>query len=92
MEKTILPSRDIGTTLVAESVVDSSVKTEILTNARYIYDAPKFGGFQGGPPHRPFLLDELKAATNSFDNSTLMGEGSTGKVSYIFKLDGCLIA
>ncbi|KAL8550066.1 hypothetical protein ACS0TY_008774 [Phlomoides rotata] len=32
--KTILPSRDIGTTLVAESVVDSSVTTKILTNAR----------------------------------------------------------
>ncbi|KAL8557195.1 hypothetical protein ACS0TY_004586 [Phlomoides rotata] len=44
------------------------------------HQAPKFGGLQGGPPHRPFLLDELKVATNSFDNSTLMGEGSTGKV------------
>ncbi|KAL8502484.1 hypothetical protein ACS0TY_021578 [Phlomoides rotata] len=37
MEKTILPSRDIGTTLVAESVVDSNVTTEILTNANIVY-------------------------------------------------------
>ncbi|KAL8507297.1 hypothetical protein ACS0TY_018004 [Phlomoides rotata] len=36
---------------------------------------------QDGPPHRPFLLDELKAVTNSFDNSTLVGEGSTGKLT-----------
>ncbi|KAL8547151.1 hypothetical protein ACS0TY_006752 [Phlomoides rotata] len=39
-----------------------------------------FDYVKGGLPHRTFLLDELKVATNSFDNSALMGEGSTGKL------------
>ncbi|KAL8456673.1 hypothetical protein ACS0TY_034785 [Phlomoides rotata] len=78
--------------LLQKAVVDSSVTAEILTNARYISDAAKFGGSQGGPPHRPFSLDELKAATNSFDNSTMMGEGSTGKI-YKGRLEnGTLVA
>lgn len=53
----------------------------ILYCTGYISDAAKLGvQLQGSPLHRPFSLDELKAATNNFDTSTLMGEGSTGKV------------
>lgn len=68
--------------LLQKAVHDNSVTgytAEILTSARYISDAAKLG-LQSAPAHRPFSLDELKAATNNFDNSTLMGEGSTGKI------------
>ncbi|XP_022871596.1 probable inactive leucine-rich repeat receptor-like protein kinase At3g03770 isoform X2 [Olea europaea var. sylvestris] len=44
-----------------------------------ISDAAKLDS-QRTQAHRLFSLDELKAATNNFDKSTLMGEGSTGKM------------
>ncbi|KAL8480959.1 hypothetical protein ACS0TY_027472 [Phlomoides rotata] len=59
---------------------DQKILADTFKSQGYISNAPKCGGLQGGPPHRPFLLDELKAATNSFDNSTLMGEGLTRKL------------
>ncbi|KAL0342330.1 UNVERIFIED_CONTAM: putative inactive leucine-rich repeat receptor-like protein kinase [Sesamum calycinum] len=68
--------------LLHKAVQDNSATgftAEIITNARYISDAAKLGS-QGTPAHRSFSLDELKAATNNFDKSTLMGEGSTGKI------------
>lgn len=37
---------------------------------------------QGLPECRSFTLEELKEATNNFDNSAFMGEGSCGKVPY----------
>ncbi|KAL2515103.1 Leucine-rich repeat protein kinase family protein [Forsythia ovata] len=68
--------------LLHKPVQDNSVTgftSELLTNARFISDAAKLGS-QGPPTHRLFSLDELKAATNNLDKSTLMGEGSTGKM------------
>ncbi|KAG8379424.1 hypothetical protein BUALT_Bualt07G0087000 [Buddleja alternifolia] len=68
--------------LLHNTVQDNSVTgftSEIITNARFISDAAKLGS-QGAPSHRLFLLDELKEATKNFDKSTLMGEGSTGKI------------
>ncbi|KAL9156282.1 hypothetical protein ABFS82_09G065300 [Erythranthe guttata] len=69
--------------LLHKSVQDNSVTggftAEILTNARFISDAAKLGS-QGSPPYRLFVLDELKVATNSFDKSASMGEGSNGKI------------
>ncbi|CAA2933672.1 probable inactive leucine-rich repeat receptor-like protein kinase At3g03770 isoform X2 [Olea europaea var. sylvestris] len=62
--------------LLHKSVQDNSVTgftSELLTNATKLDS-------QGTPAHRLFSLDELKAATNNFDKSTLMGEGSTGKM------------
>lgn len=41
-------------------------------------------GALGLPSYRTFSLDELEEATNNFDTSTFMGEGSHGQV-YIFK-------
>ncbi|KAL0355122.1 UNVERIFIED_CONTAM: putative inactive leucine-rich repeat receptor-like protein kinase [Sesamum radiatum] len=68
--------------LLHKAVQDNSATgftAEIITNARYISDAAKLGS-QGTPAHRSFSLDELKAATNNFDKSMLIGEGSTGKI------------
>lgn len=35
---------------------------------------------QSLPPCRSFTLEELNEATNNFDNSAFLGEGSCGKV------------
>lgn len=45
----------------------------------FIYEATKLGT-QGTPVHRLFTSEELKNATSNFDVSTLIGEGSNGKV------------
>ncbi|KAK8495511.1 hypothetical protein V6N12_046200 [Hibiscus sabdariffa] len=52
--------------------------SEVLTNARYISENAKLEA-QGLPPCRSFTLEELKEATNNFDNSAFLGEGSYGK-------------
>lgn len=54
--------------------------------AGFISDAAKFS-VQASPPHRLFSLDEINAATSNFNKTTLMGEGSTGKVPSVRELD-----
>lgn len=49
----------------------------------YISQSMKLGAL-GLPSYRTFSLDELEEATNNFDTSTFMGEGSHGQV-YIYK-------
>lgn len=46
----------------------------------YISQAMKLGT-QGSPASRVFSLEELKEATNNFDQSAFMGYGSIGKVT-----------
>lgn len=53
--------------------------SDILTSARFISEAVKLGT-QGFPVCRSFSLAELKEATNNFDISTSLGEGSNGKL------------
>ncbi|KAL4325574.1 hypothetical protein GQ457_11G028680 [Hibiscus cannabinus] len=68
--------------LLHKSVQENSTigfSSEILTNARYISENAKLGA-QGLPPCRSFTLEELKEATNNFDNSAFLGEGSYGKL------------
>uniref|UniRef100_A0A5B6Z0G6 Protein kinase domain-containing protein n=1 Tax=Davidia involucrata TaxID=16924 RepID=A0A5B6Z0G6_DAVIN len=68
--------------LLHKSVQDDSLtgfSSELLTSARYIAQATKLGT-QGVPVHQLFSLEELKEATNNFDISTLLGEGSYGKL------------
>ncbi|XWS47826.1 hypothetical protein CRYUN_Cryun13aG0018400 [Craigia yunnanensis] len=68
--------------LLHKSVQDNSTagfSSGILTKARYISEAAKFGA-QGLPACRSFTLEELKEATNNFDNSAFLGEGSHGKL------------
>ncbi|KAJ4961906.1 hypothetical protein NE237_021816 [Protea cynaroides] len=57
----------------------SGFSSEVLANARFISQANKLGT-QGLPACRLFSLEELKEATNNFDQSTFMGEGSMGKL------------
>ncbi|KAI3727035.1 hypothetical protein L1987_66843 [Smallanthus sonchifolius] len=65
--------------------------SDLLTSARFDSEAAKLGT-EGIPVYRLFSFEELKDATNNFHRSTLMGEGSTGKI-YKGKLaDGTDIA
>ncbi|XAR50315.1 Non-specific serine/threonine protein kinase [Bertholletia excelsa] len=68
--------------LLPKAVQDSTVtgfSSDILTNARHISQAAKLGA-EGIPPCRLFSLEELMEATNHFDKSSLLGEGSYGKL------------
>ncbi|KAL9439006.1 hypothetical protein AB3S75_024630 [Citrus x aurantiifolia] len=68
--------------LLHKSVQDNSAtgfSSEVLTNARYVSEAAKLGS-EGLPACRSFTLEELKEATNNFDMSAIMGEGSYGKL------------
>ncbi|KAJ8748110.1 hypothetical protein K2173_012881 [Erythroxylum novogranatense] len=76
--------------LLQKGVQDHSAagfSSELLTNARFASQAAKLGP-QGLPPCRSFTLEEIKEATKNFDSSTVLGEGSNGKVlSRTFKIN-----
>ncbi|GMH01162.1 hypothetical protein Nepgr_003001 [Nepenthes gracilis] len=57
----------------------TGVTSELLANARFISQAVK-SGTQGIPMCRVFSIEELKEATNNFDRSAILGEGSRGKI------------
>ncbi|XP_057727383.1 probable inactive leucine-rich repeat receptor-like protein kinase At3g03770 isoform X1 [Arachis stenosperma] len=68
--------------LLHKSVQDSysaSLSSEIVTNARYVSEAAKFGR-EDLPFCRSYSLEELKEATNNFDNPNFMGENLYGKL------------
>ncbi|KAL5568712.1 hypothetical protein UlMin_025287 [Ulmus minor] len=69
----------------------STVNTaKLLSDAKYISETMKLGASL--PAYRTFALEELKEATNNFDASTLIGEGSHDQI-YRGKLsDGTLVA
>ncbi|OMO73682.1 hypothetical protein CCACVL1_17179 [Corchorus capsularis] len=64
---------------VVQDNTTTGVSPEVLANARFISEVVKLGA-QGAPVCRQFSLEELKEATNNFDSSMFMGEGSTGKL------------
>ncbi|KAF7838191.1 putative inactive leucine-rich repeat receptor-like protein kinase [Senna tora] len=71
--------------LLHKSVQDSNAasavgfSSEILANARFISQASKLGR-EELPMCRPYSFEEIKEATNNFDNSTFMGENLYGKL------------
>ncbi|KAG5046150.1 hypothetical protein JHK86_015556 [Glycine max] len=69
--------------LLHKTVQDSSyaagLSSELVTNARYVSEAEKLGR-EDLPTCRSYSLEELKEATNNFDNSTFMGENIYGKL------------
>nr|XP_004306433.2 PREDICTED: probable inactive leucine-rich repeat receptor-like protein kinase At3g03770 [Fragaria vesca subsp. vesca] len=69
----------------------SAVNTaKLLSDAKYISETMKMGA--SIPAYRTFALEELKEATNNFDDSTLLGKDSDGQI-YRGKLcDGTLVA
>ncbi|XP_058007539.1 probable inactive leucine-rich repeat receptor-like protein kinase At3g03770 isoform X2 [Hevea brasiliensis] len=69
----------------------STVNTvKLISDARHISQTMKLGASL--PAYRAFALEELKEATNNFDDSNLLGDGSHNKI-YKGKLsDGNLVA
>ncbi|GMY13134.1 probable inactive leucine-rich repeat receptor-like protein kinase At3g03770 isoform X2 [Fagus crenata] len=68
--------------LLSKNVQDNTptgVSSELLASARFISQAAKLGT-QGAPACRFFSFEELKEATNNFDSSRFLGEGSMGKI------------
>ena len=51
----------------------------------YISQTMKTGEL-GLPAYRTFSLEELEEATNNFDTSAFMGEGSHGQVCILFTI------
>ncbi|KAK7317416.1 hypothetical protein RJT34_01625 [Clitoria ternatea] len=77
----------------ARSIIEhvSSVNTaKLLTDARYISETMKMGASL--PAYRTFALDELKEATNNFDSSCFISEGSHGQIYKGVLSDGMHIA
>ncbi|GAB4845726.1 hypothetical protein Ancab_039129 [Ancistrocladus abbreviatus] len=68
--------------LLHKQVIEGSVTgvtPELLANARFISQAVK-SGTHGIPTCRLFSIEELKEATNNFDKSARMGEGSRDRM------------
>ncbi|KGN64398.1 probable inactive leucine-rich repeat receptor-like protein kinase At3g03770 [Cucumis sativus] len=68
--------------LLQKSVQDSSAagfSSELLTSARFVSQAAKIG-IQGLPLCRTFSLEEIREATSNFHDSTIIGDGSYGKL------------
>ncbi|XP_020876332.1 probable inactive leucine-rich repeat receptor-like protein kinase At3g03770 isoform X1 [Arabidopsis lyrata subsp. lyrata] len=57
----------------------TSLSAEVLASARLISQTTKLGA-QGVPSCRSFSFEELKEATDDFDSSRFLGEGSLGKL------------
>ncbi|KAF3785553.1 putative inactive leucine-rich repeat receptor-like protein kinase [Nymphaea thermarum] len=51
----------------------------LLSNSKYISHTMRLGPL-GLPPYRIFTLEEIEEATDNFDKSNLMGEGSQGQI------------
>ncbi|TKY73623.1 inactive leucine-rich repeat receptor protein kinase [Spatholobus suberectus] len=68
--------------LLHKTVQDSyaaGFSSELVTNARYVSEAAKLSR-EDLPMCRSYSMEELKEATNNFDNSTFMGENIYGEL------------
>ncbi|KAM2890230.1 hypothetical protein COP2_008675 [Malus domestica] len=69
----------------------SGFTSKLLSDARYISQTMKTGAL-GLPSYRTFSLEELEDATQNFDTSTFMGEGSHGQMYRGQLKDGSFVA
>ncbi|KAM1702919.1 hypothetical protein ACFX1Q_028226 [Malus domestica] len=84
-----LPVKSPRTRLIRDSA--STVNTaKLLSDAKYISETMKLGA--SIPAYRTFSLEELKEATNDFDDSTLLGEGKHGQMYRGMLTNGTLVA
>ncbi|KAJ0982569.1 hypothetical protein J5N97_010824 [Dioscorea zingiberensis] len=68
-----------------------NIPSKLLADARYISQTMKLGAF-GVSSYRLFSLEELEAATNNFETSAFMGEGSHGQMYRGSLHDGSMVA
>ncbi|KAE8710047.1 putative amine oxidase [Hibiscus syriacus] len=76
------PRRTFETNIRQKAIQENpttGVSPEVLANARFISEVVKLGA-KGAPVCILFTMEELEEATNNFDSSMFMGEGSTGKI------------
>ncbi|KAH9784613.1 putative inactive leucine-rich repeat receptor-like protein kinase [Citrus sinensis] len=66
-------------TRVIQENASTGYTSKFLSDARYISQTMKLGAL-GLPAYRTFSLEELEEATNNFDTSAFMGEGSKGQM------------
>ncbi|XWS42715.1 hypothetical protein CRYUN_Cryun16bG0037900 [Craigia yunnanensis] len=78
------------TTLIAEKA-STGYTSKLLSDARYISQTMKLGAL-GLPAYRTFSLEELEDATNNFDTTAFMGEGSQGQMYRGRLKDGTFVA
>ncbi|KAF3683785.1 hypothetical protein FXO38_00592 [Capsicum annuum] len=65
---------------VVQDTAQPNISDELLKNARIISQESTLGS-QGALSYRVFSMEELEEATEKFDKSALLGEGSIGKRS-----------
>ncbi|CAK7341523.1 unnamed protein product [Dovyalis caffra] len=78
------------TRLIAENA-STGYPSKLLSDARYISQTMKLGAL-GLPAYRTFSLEEVEEATNNFDTSAFMGEGSQGQMYRGQLKDGSFVA
>ncbi|KAL5834970.1 hypothetical protein ACOSQ4_014467 [Xanthoceras sorbifolium] len=78
------------TRLIAENA-STWYTSKLLSDARYISQTMKLGAL-GLPAYRTFSLEELEEATENFDTSAFMGEGSQGQMYRGRLKDGSFVA
>ncbi|KAF5735175.1 hypothetical protein HS088_TW15G00675 [Tripterygium wilfordii] len=78
------------TRLIAESASTSYIP-KMVSDARYISQSVKLGAL-GVPGYRTFSLEELEEATENFDTSAFMGDGSQGQMYRGHLKDGSFVA
>ncbi|GFZ09323.1 leucine-rich repeat protein kinase family protein [Actinidia rufa] len=76
--------------LIAENA-STGYNSKLLSDARYISQAMKLGAL-GIPAYRAFSLEELEQATDNFDTSTFLDEGSHGQMYRGHLKDGSVVA
>ncbi|KAL3644134.1 hypothetical protein CASFOL_012066 [Castilleja foliolosa] len=80
--KNFLAKRDAQQKHLPRSTAENastSYTSKILKDARYITQAMKLGAL-GLAAYRTFSVEELEQATNNFDSSAFLGEGSHGQM------------
>ncbi|KAI7990552.1 putative inactive leucine-rich repeat receptor-like protein kinase [Camellia lanceoleosa] len=65
--------------------------SKLSSEARYVSQAKKIGAL-GVPSYRTFSLEELEVATDNFDTSTFLAEGSHGQMYRGQLKDGSVVA
>ncbi|KAK8591387.1 hypothetical protein V6N13_031433 [Hibiscus sabdariffa] len=79
------------TTRLIREKASIAYTSKLLSDARYISQTMKLGAL-GLPPYRTFSLEDLEDATNNFDTTAFMGEGSQGQMYRGRLRDGTFVA
>ncbi|XP_047338459.1 probable inactive leucine-rich repeat receptor-like protein kinase At3g03770 isoform X2 [Impatiens glandulifera] len=74
-----------------ENASSTGYSSKVLADTRYISQAMKIGALCL-PAYRTFSLEELELATNNFDTSNFVGEGSHGQIYRGQLKDGSVVA